>query len=245
MLFPLYSGLNAPTGIVVTPVGTTFVANTINATTFYMVATANITAAQATGGKAELYVGSKLVATDTVITATDTTVTFTTSDATPTNAELQSVIVQGGEVTVKLYNASNQCAIGKLNGTLTVDYTAPTITGITSALYSVTYNSITLIVSGAGAVNDKVDVTKISLYSTALNKTYVLTNSESTGSKATINGQTIITIKLGSADVLGLTGFSSSNVVLSVAAGSLLSDTAGNTSASFTIVQTVPVTITN
>ncbi|HWT76902.1 MAG TPA: stalk domain-containing protein [Mobilitalea sp.] len=237
--------LDYPTNVTVTPVGDSVVANTLNTTTLYMTATANIIAGQATGGKAELYVGTKLVATDNAIAATDTTVTFTTSDGTPTNEELQAAVPTSGIVTVKLYNASSQCVTSvAANPTLNVDYTAPTVTGVNSAVYSVSGSAITISISGNSTVSDKVDVTKISLYDTTLDKTYTLTDAAGTGSTGTINADNSLSIKLGSADQIGLAGFGSTTVFLNVNAGSLLIDSAGNKSASFSTVVSVPVTIT-
>jgi len=239
-------GLDLPTGITVTPVGSTVVANTINSTTLYMTATANIIAGQATGGKAELYVGSKLVATDTTIAAVDTIVTFTTADETPINAELQALITEGGKVTVKLYNAEQQSVTSAVaNPMLNVDYVAPTLTGITSATYSVSGSAITVVVSGAGIVNDKVDVTKISLYDSALGTTYQLTNEQGTGSIGAVSNENQLTIKLGTVDKLALAGFGGTTVYLNIAAGSILSDKAGNASPVLAQVQNIPVTITN
>lgn len=238
------SGLALPTNVTVTPVGTVVVANTLNCTTLYMTAIANITAGQATGGKAELYVGTKLVATDATIAATDTTVTFTTSDGTPTNAELQAAIPAGGVVTVKLYNASNSCVTSAVaNPTLVVDYVAPTLASITSAVYNVAGNQLFLNVTGAGAIGDKIDVTKLSLYDTTLTKAYQLTNTSGTGSNGAVNSDTSLVINIGSADKIGLTGYGSTTVYLTVVAGSLLTDAAGNTSPSFTLIQTIPVTV--
>jgi hypothetical protein len=238
-------GLDLPTSVKLTPVGGTVVANTINTTTEYLTATATVIAGQAVGGKAELYVGSKLVATDASIEAADTTVTFTTSDESPANDELKALIPEGGKVTVKLYNAEGQSVTSAVkNPTLKVDYVVPTLTGITSAEYTVSGSAIIVNVTGASSLNDKVDVTKISLYDTALNKTYQLTNAEGTGSTGVVTSDTKLTITLGSADLAGLAGFGSSTVTLSVAAGSLLTDKSGNASAEFAGVRDIPVTVT-
>lgn len=236
--------LAAPTSVTVTPVGTVVVANTLNSTSLYLTATANITAGQATGGKAELYVGSKLVATDSAIAATDTTVTFTTSDGTPTNAELQAAVPAGGVVTVKLYNASNNSVISAVtNPTLTVDYVAPAIASVTSAVYNIPGNQLVLNVVGASAAGDKVDVTKLSLYDSTLAKSYQLTNTPQTGSTGVITSENSLSINLGSADKAGLTGFGTTTVYLTVVVGPLLTDAAGNTSNGFTLIQTVPVIV--
>lgn len=230
--------------VTVTPVGTSVIANTLNLSTHSLAVVAGITAGQATGGKAELYVESTLVATDAVISATDTSVTFTTSDGTPTNAELQTLIPAGGVITVKLYNATaTLLTTMTASAPLVVDYAAPTSAGVTAATYSVSGKAITLTVIGASAINDKVDVSKISLFDTTLNKSYQLTNFATTGSTGVVSIANTILINLGTADVLALTGYGSSTVNLSVAAGSLLSDAAGNTSTEFLAIQTVPVTL--
>lgn len=237
-------GLDYPTNVTVTPVGTTLTANVLNSSTLYMTAAANIIAGQATGGKAELYVGIKLVATDAVIEAADTTVTFTTSDSTPINAELQALVPQGGIVTVKLYNAASQAVISKVsNPTLTVDYAVPTVSGITNAIYNVSGSSILLTVTGASLVGDKVDVTKITLYDTTLAKSYQLTNTAVVGSTGIVTSNTLLTITLGTADILGLTGFGLTTVGMTIAPGALLQDAAGNASADFTTIQTIPVVV--
>lgn len=237
-------GLNSPTNVTVTPVGSYVLPNTLNSSTIVLTAAANITAGQATGGKAELYVGSKLVATDAVITATDTTVDFTTSDDTPTTAELMAAVPAGGVVTVKLYNTSNQVVTSKTgNPTLVVDYVAPSITSVTSAIYSVTGSSIYLNVTGAGEVGDTVDVSKLSIYNTALGVSYQLTAAAGTGSTGVVSTANMLTIKLGSVDALALTGFNGSPLLLNLAPGPLLKDAAGNTSANSTTTVSVPITV--
>lgn len=239
-------GLDLPTNVAVTSEGATVVANTLNSSSIVLNATANVIAGQATGGKAELFVGTKLVATDAAIAATDTLVTFTTSDTTPTSEELQAAVPAGGVVTVKLYNASNQFVTSTVaNPTLVVDYAAPTITSVTSAAFSVSGSAISINVTGAGTAGDKVDVTKISLYDPILQKTYQLTNIPEIGSNGVVSSESLLLINLGSLDKFGLTDFGSTALLLNIAAGSLLTDAAGNTSPSFTVIQTVPVTVTN
>ncbi len=235
-------GLDLPTAVTVTPAGTVVVANTINSTTLTLAATATVKAGQATGGKAELYVGSKLVATDASILATDTTVTFTIGDETPTNAELQSIIPEGGVVSVKLYNAEQKSVVSAVaNPTLTVDYVIPTLASVTNAVYTASGSAITLVVTGASAVNDKVDVTKISLHDSVLGTSYQLTDAAVTGSTAVVNSDKQITILLGTTDKLAVEKFSGTSVTLQIAAGSLLSDKAGNTTS--ITAQSVPVII--
>jgi len=235
-------GLDFPTKVTITPEGGTVVANALNTTNLSMSAMATIKAGQATGGKAELYVGSKLITTDTTIAEKDTTVTFTTSDGTPTNAELQALVSAGGVVTVKLYNASNQGVTSvKANPTLAVDYVLPTITSVTGATLSVSGSAVTLAITG-GSQGDKVDVSKISFYDTALAKTYQLTNAAETGSVGIVTNANTIVITLGLTDREGLAGFGNSTVIMYLAAGPLLQDAAGNVSVA-QAAQTVPVTV--
>lgn len=237
-------GLNAPTNVTVTPVGSINVTNTLNTTTQYMTASANIKAGQAIGGKAELYVGTKLVAVDASIDATDTTVSFSTSDQTPTNEELKAIVPSGGVVTVKLYNAAGQSVTSKTgNPTLVTDYVAPVITGFTSSIYTVSGASIYVNVTGAGAVGDTVDVTKFTFVNSTLGTTYQLTNAARTGSKGVITSENLLTITLGTTDKQVLSGLSSSALTMYVAPGTLLQDTAGNTFAGFTGFITLPVTV--
>lgn len=231
---PIPTVLASPTNVTITPIGGTVTANTINSSTLYLMAVAKITPGQATGGRAELYVGNKLVAVDTQIASGDTSVVFNTSDGSPTNAELQSLIPSGGPVTVKLVNAINLTASSVVaNPNLAVDYVAPTIGSISSIIYNSSTNQIYLLVTGAGAVGDKVDVTKIALYDTYLGKYYQLTNSPTTGSTGTVSSSTSIVINIGAADRLNLNGFGTSTVNVLVIAGALLTDSSGNVSNSF------------
>jgi len=239
-----HHGLASPSNVTITPIGTTNVINTLNNTTYNMFVTANIIANQATGGKAELYVGNKLVATDSEILATDTSVTFTTSDGTPSNAELQAIVPTGGIVTVKLYNSQKCTTISNIaNPTLIVDYAAPMITGLNSAIYNVSGSSITISVNSVSTIGDKVDVTKISFFDTTLNQSYQLTDAAVTGSKGIVSTNNTLLITLGSADIFGLTGFGTSTTFLSIGSDSLLSDIAGNKSTGFSSPISVPVTI--
>jgi hypothetical protein len=238
------TGLNAPTNVTVAASGGNIKANTLNSTNLYMTAAASITTGQATNGKAELYVGSRLVAIDSVISATDTTVDFTTSDSTPVNGELQAAIPAGGVVTVKLYNYAGISVVSVIgNPTLSVDYTAPTIAGIISAAYIPATGQLYITVTGASAINDAVDVTKISLTDTGLSKTYYLTNASVKGSKGAVISPNLLTVNVGSADKAGLAGFEGSDVTLNAAIGSLLTDAAGNASTAFTTIRAVPVTV--
>lgn len=235
--------LAAPTNITITPVGTKAKANTLNSSTLYVTVSANIIAGQATGGKAELYVGSRLVATDTSIGASDTQVTFTTSDNTPTNEELQRAIPEGGVVSVKLYNSSNQAKVSSENPTLTVDYSNPSITEITSAVYDVSDGKIYLIASGLSKVGDIVDVTKISIYDSSLGRSYQLMNHADIGSSGTVYNANTLLITLGTLDKKGISAFGNTGIYINIGTGSLLSDAAGNSSPDFTQTKTIELNV--
>jgi hypothetical protein len=232
--------LEAAKNIKVTPFGANVVANTLNSTTLYFNVTADIKPEQATGGKAELYVNSKLVASTTVTTASGSSITFTTSDGTPTNEELRTLVPEGGEVTIKLYNAQNKMVQSKAEAKLTVDYVVPTLTSVTNAIYHEEEGELYLVVAGAGNLNDTVDVTKLTLYDVALGRSYQLTTGEK-GSKGTVISATSLMVSLGENDRYGIKGFGTSSLNLTVAPGSLVTDKAGNVSSPTVVPTTLPV----
>ena len=111
----------APTAVTVTPVGGTVIVNSLNKSNTNMTATATITADDATGGKAELYLDAILIASDSSVVSGDTQVTFDLG--TSTNAELQAAVASGGTISVKLYDmAGNSSTSSVGNPTLNVDY---------------------------------------------------------------------------------------------------------------------------
>jgi hypothetical protein len=116
----------APTNVVVTPVGGTVVANTLLANNTNMTATASIVAGQATGGSAELLLGSTTIATDTSIAAGDSSLSFNLNFS--TSADLQAAIAAGGQLTVRLLDAAGNASLASLAVSLTVDYAKPTAT---------------------------------------------------------------------------------------------------------------------
>lgn len=235
--------LNAPTNVKVATYGSNTKENILNTTTTHIIATANIIPGEATGGMAELYVGSKLVATDTNINASDKTVSFTTSDGTPTNAELRTYIPKGGIVTVRLYNANGNYVVSTIgNPNLTVDYVVPTLTSVTKAIYVPASNQIYLDVTGAGAIGDFIDVTKVSIFDSNLLKSYTLTNTSSTGSSGVVHRSNTLLIHLGTKDRFGLSGFGETSMFLTINEGALLQDNAGNTSTS-TAMKVLPLEI--
>lgn len=227
-----------PTSITVTPYGGNVVANTLNTTTLYLTGQANITAGQATGGRAELYVGSTLVATDSQIASGDTSVTFTVSGVTPTNAELQQLIPAGGKVAVRLYNVTGGYVTSKTGPTLTVDYSAPIITSITAAIYSPAENKIHLYINGTVQKGDVLDVTKVTIIDTDATPT-TINRALVTGSKGVVVNSNEITITLGAEDISKLTGLGGTNASVTLAGINIITDAAGN---SFPL--TIPSTFT-
>ena len=114
-----------PTSLTVTPVGGTVVANTLNSTNTNMTASATITAGSATGGRAELLLGTTVIAVDNSIISSDTSLSF--SLGTATTSALQAALPAGGQLTVALYDAAGNLASSTAL-TLTVDYSVPTVT---------------------------------------------------------------------------------------------------------------------
>jgi hypothetical protein len=122
----------APSSITLTPSGGTVVANTLNSTNTALAFAASIVAGQATGGRADFYVGGVLIGTDDTIATGSTSVNYSSSDGSPTSIELQAAIAAGGLVTVKLFDAAGRSLMGS-GPTLVRDIWAPTApTGITS-----------------------------------------------------------------------------------------------------------------
>ncbi|WP_233202433.1 Ig-like domain-containing protein [Limnohabitans sp. JirII-31] len=117
------------TALTLTPSGGTVVTNTLNASNTAMAFSATVTAGQATGGKAEFYVGANLIGTDSAIAAADTTLVYTTSDGTPTAAEVQAAITAGGQMSVILYDAAGN-TLTATGPTLTRDVAAPTVSSV-------------------------------------------------------------------------------------------------------------------
>lgn len=234
-------GLYPPTNVKVTPLGGTVLANTLNCTTTNMTAMAGILAGQATGGKAELYVGTKLIATDTTIFPTDTFVNFNLE--TTSNDALKMIVPEGGAVTVKLYDATGRSVVSKENLKLTVDYVAPTITGVTSAVYVAKERKLHIIVSGASDIGDSVDVTKLILFDGSLAKSVILSGDKNTGSNGSVASANLLIVNVGWEDHNKLKDFGGTDVYLNIPAGSLLYDDAGNVSATFTATQSIPVIV--
>lgn len=236
-------GLVAPKNITITPVGTTILSNTINTSTLYITATADISAGQATGGRAELYINSKLVAEDSDISATDTKVEFSTSDGTPSNEELRVLVPKGGKVEVRLYNKDNEYVTGKAAQEILVDYEAPAIASFKSASLDLEKKQLLINVEGASKNGDMVNVALLSLYDSSLGKTYNLTTTAGVGSTGSVKDSNTLVVNIGSADLAGLAGFGGSDVHLIILAGSLLNDAAGNTSPNPGHSYTMPVTV--
>jgi hypothetical protein len=237
------SSMTAPTSVVLTPVGGTVVTNTLNSTNQYLLAQAVITAGQATGGKAELYIGSRLIASDLAIAAADAAVTFTTSDGTPLPAELQALIPAGGKAYVKLYNSTGEYVISKIgNPELKVDYISPVITSLTAAEYYPEKNKIKLYITGAVSRNDVLDVTKVQVVDISPAVSKVLTNSTTYDVMYGSMNQVVITIKLSDADAAALSTVGGDDVTLILLVGVVITDPSGNPPASVAAAQTVKLT---
>ncbi|MEI6467027.1 MAG: Ig-like domain-containing protein, partial [Verrucomicrobiota bacterium] len=114
----------------VTPVGGVLVANTVNLSTTNLRVSAPITAGAATGGKAELRLGERLLATDSVIAATDTTVNFDLG--TTTAAGLQAALAGSGALTVRLVNVVGVVSLASDPAPLVIDFTPPSVAISTS-----------------------------------------------------------------------------------------------------------------
>ncbi|PYG90334.1 hypothetical protein LY28_00215, partial [Ruminiclostridium sufflavum DSM 19573] len=126
----------APTAVTVTPVGGMVIANSLNKSNTNMTATATITAAEAAGGKAELYLDGVLLATDNSIASEDTQVTFDLGKS--TNAELQAAVVSSGTVSVKLYDAAGNSSTSSVNNpVLAVDYNISEQVPPTATVYTI------------------------------------------------------------------------------------------------------------
>lgn len=220
--------------IKIIPIGTTgtdVIKNTLNSSSIALEASAKIKAGHPLGTRAELYVGSKLVATDKVISPNDTKATFTTSDGTPTNRELMAIVPQGGEVTVKLYNEKNVLLSSKtMKEKLVVDYVSPTLTSMISVNYIPVADQMNITVRNAGAVGDIVNLDMISVFDTNLRKIHTLNSSSDKGSVGIVNSSTSIVINLGEKDQKALAEFGKANMYAMIWDGSLISDIAGNQS---------------
>jgi len=190
-----------------------------------MTATAAITAGQATGGKAELKVGSTLIATDSSIGAGDTSATFDLSVS--STAALQAAVAAGGVATVTVSDAAGNSTVSTAdNPTLAIDYTAPTgPTGV----------SVTPV--GGTVVTNSLNKTNTSLTAVA-----TIVAGQATDGKAELKvGSTTIATdsSIGASDTsvtFDLSTANNTDLQAAVAAGGVVSvnlvDKAGNSAAS-------------
>ncbi|MEI6580666.1 MAG: immunoglobulin-like domain-containing protein, partial [bacterium] len=118
----------APIAVTFTATGGNVLANTLNSTNTNFTAGATITAADATGGTAELLKGGASFSPaimDSSISAGDTTVTFNAGLA--SNAAVQTAFASGAALSVRLCDLAGNCTTSSVsNPTITVDYIAPT-----------------------------------------------------------------------------------------------------------------------
>ncbi|MDO9318527.1 MAG: calcium-binding protein [Gammaproteobacteria bacterium] len=220
-----YTPPTAPTAVVLTAVGGTVVANTLNTTNTNMTATATISAGEATGGSAVLKIGATTIATDNTILAGDTAATFSLGVA--TNAALKAAVAAGGVATVTVTDAVGNSTVSTVaNPTLAVDYTAPAAPTV-----------LTLTTIGGTVVPNELNSTNTNLTAVA-----TITAGQATGGSAVLKvGATTIatdaTILVGDTSVTFDIG-STTNAALkaAVAAGGVatvtITDTAGNATVS-------------
>jgi hypothetical protein len=133
---------SAPTNVTVTPVGGTVVANSLLAANTNMTNTATITAGEATGGYAELLLGSTVIATDSSIASGDTSVSFNLGLSSA--AALQATIANSGDLTVRTVDAAGNTSTSSATRALAVDYTVPSVT-ITSSRTAFTLGQTALV----------------------------------------------------------------------------------------------------
>ena len=197
----------APTNVVVTPVGGTVVANTLLANNTNMTVAASIVAGQATGGSAELLLGSTIIATDTSIAAGDSSLSFNLNFS--TSADLQAAIAAGGQLTVRLLDAAGNASLASLAVSLTVDYAKPTAT-----------------LSSSRSAMKIGETATISVQLSEPSSTFILTDVTMTGgSLGTFAAVSSTQYTFVFTPAVGINGGSAS---LSIAGGAF-TDTAGNT----------------
>lgn len=120
---------SAPTGVTMSPVSGTVVANTLNTTNTNLTVVATIVAGQATSGEAELLlngVAFNPAIKDTSIGAGDTIVTF--DFGLSSNAAVRAKFAAGGVFSVRLRDQAGSAVVSTTgNPTLVVDYVAPVV----------------------------------------------------------------------------------------------------------------------
>ena len=130
----------APTVITLQALGGNVESNAFNSTNTSLNFSALINAGEATNGRAEFYVNGNLVGTDSSIASNDTSVTLSASAAQLSN------IGAGGQVSVKLYDASGNSVLS--NGpSLLNDLVAPTLSATTAPYISTGASSVSLTVT--------------------------------------------------------------------------------------------------
>jgi hypothetical protein len=130
----------------------------------------------------------------------------------------------------------------KAKDKLIVDYVAPVLSSVTNAVYDVEDNELYLVTVGAGSVNDLVDVTKLTLFDTALASSYQLTSGDK-GSKGSVISANTLKITLGQIDRTNIKDFGTATLNLQIAPGALISDKAGNVSTPTVAPITLPVIV--
>lgn len=117
---------NAPTSPTFAATGGTVTALTLNGSNTGFTAGATITAGQATGGRAEFYLGGVLIGTDSTILVGDTSVSLSAS--LPQTGAIQAALAAGGAFNVRIYDAAGNYSTST-SLTINSDLTAPTVIG--------------------------------------------------------------------------------------------------------------------
>ena len=123
----------APSSPTPTTSGGTVVAGALNSTNTSISFASTITANDATGGYANFYLNGVLIGTDSTIASTDTTVNLTL--ALPQSGAIAAALAAGGALSVQLVDAAGNATPGP-STTLTSDFTAPSVSGMSTAATS-------------------------------------------------------------------------------------------------------------
>lgn len=237
---------SAPTGVTLSPVGGTVVANILNSTNTNLMASATIVAGQASGGEAELLFNGASFdpqVKDTSIVNGETTVTFDLGLA--GNAAVQAKFSDGGVFSVRLRDAFGNTSISTVgNPTLVVDYAAPVAPVISAT-------AISPDLGGTGNTADHINVAlkvafnnfKVSVANTGVGNEagmlYIkLSDSNGTPNTWTTSGQAIAAgaaaADSGTFTAGAIDAFIDGNLVIEA----WITDAAGNSSAHDTVTKT-------
>jgi len=186
---------------------------------------ANYTAYAGLSGTATAYSTIKITLADGASHSVSTTTTASSTGAW-TIPSTDATTLNDGTINISI-TASNVSGNTSVAATSTAlkDIVVPTMTAVTSGAYGLAAKTITLTVTGAGAVGDLVDVTKITVHDATTSTNVTLTTS--TG---VVTSATAVTITLSAADIASIGAVSGDTATIDAAAG-FVKDAAGNVSA--------------